>query len=137
MSEYFSSLRVAAASAAERAHDALLFNYEAATVSATVTSQVTQRPSGHGIMSVWVRPGAFRLIKSINMLTAWRHPQLSLMTRNTHEQAIIIRPYYYIVIIVIIITVSTNLNDRWVRAPKCLRHAERVAALNCHRKTLT
>jgi len=43
------NLRVAAASAAEPAHDALLFKYEAATVSVTVTSQVAQRPSCHGM----------------------------------------------------------------------------------------
>jgi len=49
MSEYFSSLRMAAASAAEPAHDALLLKYKAATVSVTVTSQVAQRPSCHGM----------------------------------------------------------------------------------------
>jgi len=49
MSEYFSSLRVAAASAAEPAHDALLLKYEAAKVSVTVTSQVAQRQSCHGM----------------------------------------------------------------------------------------
>jgi len=45
MSEFFSSLRVAAASAAERAHDALLLKYEPATASVKVTSQVAQRSS--------------------------------------------------------------------------------------------
>jgi len=49
MSEYFSYLRVAAASAAEPAHNALLLKYDAVTVSVTVTSQVTQRPSCHGM----------------------------------------------------------------------------------------
>jgi len=65
MSEYFSSFRVAAASAAESAHGALLLKYKAATVSVTawrsvldaiiqtymvtVTSQVAQRPSCHGM----------------------------------------------------------------------------------------
>jgi len=52
MSEYFSPLCVTAASTitAPSAHDARLLKYEAATVSATVTSQVAQR---HG-MSVIV-----------------------------------------------------------------------------------
>jgi len=45
MSEYFSCLSVAAASAAEPALSALLLTYEAATV----TSQVAKRPSCHGM----------------------------------------------------------------------------------------
>jgi len=42
-------------------------------------------------------------------------------------------------LIIVIIAVTSYLSDRWVRAPKCLRHvmSEGVAALNCHRKTLT
>jgi len=41
------------------------------------------------------------------------------------------------IIIIIIIAVSSTLSDRVVRAMKCPRHAEGVAALNCHPKTLT
>jgi len=67
------------------------------------------------------------IIIIIRMLTAWRYLQLSLMTRHTRTS------YYYYFIIII----SSNLSDRWARAPKCPRHAEGVAALNCHGKTLT
>jgi len=49
ISEYFSSFLDAAASAADSAREAVLFRYEAATVSLIVTSQVAQRPSRHGI----------------------------------------------------------------------------------------
>jgi len=45
----FLLFRVAAASAAESVHDALLLKSEAATLSVKVTSQVTQRPSCHGM----------------------------------------------------------------------------------------
>jgi len=64
-----------------------------------------------------------------------------------------LRHQLLIIIIIIIILLETNirnnynnsnrpcsivhLSDRWVRAPKCSRHAEGVAALNCHRETLT
>ena len=53
MSEYFAAFRVAAASAAEPAQEDVAVKYEAATVLVTVTSQVAQRSSRHGIS---VRP---------------------------------------------------------------------------------
>ena len=53
ISAYLSSFLVAAASAAEPAQADVAFRYEAATVSVTVTSQVAQRPSFHGVS---VRP---------------------------------------------------------------------------------
>ena len=49
ISKYFSCFRAAAASAAEPAQDDVMFNYVAPTVSVTVTSQVAQRPSLHGL----------------------------------------------------------------------------------------
>ena len=49
MSVYFSSLRLAAASAAEAVQADEMFRYEDNTVSVTVTSQVAQRPSRHGM----------------------------------------------------------------------------------------
>jgi len=46
---YLSSLRVAAASAADAARTDDMARYEAATVFVTVTSQVALRPSRQGI----------------------------------------------------------------------------------------
>jgi len=48
-----SSFLLAAASAAEPAQADVALRYEAATVSVTVTSQLAQRPSFHGVS---VRP---------------------------------------------------------------------------------
>jgi hypothetical protein len=57
----FLYFREATASAAESAQEAVLFQYEAASVSVTVTSQVAQRPSCHGVN---VRPsGRFRPLR--------------------------------------------------------------------------
>jgi len=53
MLAYLSSFLLAAASAAEPAQADVAFRYEAATLSVTVTSQVAQRPSFHGVS---VRP---------------------------------------------------------------------------------
>jgi len=49
ISAYLHSSLLAAASAAEPAQADVALRYEAATVSVTVTSQVAQRPSFHGV----------------------------------------------------------------------------------------
>ena len=72
ISAYLSSFLLAAASAAESAQEDVTLRYEAATVSVTVTSQVAQRPSFHGMS---VRPSG-------RLPSALRRPCGSLMEGN-------------------------------------------------------
>jgi len=63
MSEYLSCLRVAAASAAEPAHDALLLTWSSDGVG-HMTSQLEQRPSCNGVSPSGRFPSDLRRLSS-------------------------------------------------------------------------